>query len=345
MILAVITAFFLLATFVPLVRLDFWWIRIFDYPRLQKLIILSVLGIFWIRMDEGDMSTRIGLGLIGIAIIYLVIQVWPYTIFGKKMIKKIPFSKENGIHLIVGNVYQYNSQYQKLIQLIQQRKPDVVFLVETHQEWVAQLKDLEMDFPHRILLPKENTYGLAFYSKLPILREKINYLVDSEIPSLEVDLRLDSGKIVTLYCIHPTPPVPGENDKSTERDAEILIVGKKSRENPNPSMVIGDLNDVAWSYTTSLFLKISEMADPRRGRGFFSTFHAKVPFFRWPLDHVFLSHHFGLSQLKVLSEIGSDHFPIELKATLSNGTTTEVEQANGDEKIEARAKIINGLKE
>ncbi|MDX5338728.1 MAG: endonuclease/exonuclease/phosphatase family protein [Cyclobacteriaceae bacterium] len=261
------------------------------------------------------------------------------------MIKRIPFQKENGIHLIVGNVYQFNTHYPKAIQLIQKKNPDVVFLVETHQKWIDNLKPLEEDFPYRILLPKENTYGLAFYSKIPLVRKEINYLVNPEIPSIEVDLQLESGKTVTLYGIHPTPPVPGENEKSTERDAEILIVGKKSRENRHPSLVIGDLNDVAWSYTTSLFLKISEMADPRRGRGFYSTFHAKVPFFRWPLDHVFLSSHFGLSRLKVLPGIGSDHFLIELKATLSNGNTAEVEQANGDEKIEARAKIINGLKE
>ncbi|GMQ29457.1 endonuclease/exonuclease/phosphatase family protein [Algoriphagus confluentis] len=345
LILTGITAFFILATFVPLVKLDYWWIRIFDYPRLQKLVILVALGVFWIILDGDDPMKLIGLGSVGLALIYLSVQVWPYTILGKKMIQRVPFSKDNGLHLIVGNVYQFNTDYSKTIQLIKKRNPDAVFLVETNQRWVDGLKRIEEDFPYRILLPKENTYGLAFYSKLPILREEINYLLDPEIPSLEVDLKLNSGQRITLYGIHPTPPVPGENSKSTERDAEILMIGKKSQANPNPSLVIGDLNDVAWSYTTSLFLKISQMADPRRGRGFYSTFHAKVPFFRWPLDHVFLSRHFGLSSLQVLPGMGSDHFPIEIKATLSPEKTTETIRANGDEKKEARAKIINGHKE
>ena len=345
MILVILTAFFLLATFVPLIKLDYWWIRIFDYPRLQKLIILIVLGVFWAFLGESTGEISLWLSSIGICIIYLGTQVWPYTFLGKKMIKRIPFQKENGLHLIVGNVYQFNSHYQKVLDLVKGRKPDLVFLVETNREWINHMKDLENEFPYQILLPKENTYGLAFYSKFPFERKEINYLIDPEIPSIEVDLKLDSGKTVTLYGIHPTPPVPGENEKSTARDAEILMVGKKSKANPNPSLVIGDLNDVAWSYTTSLFLKISEMADPRRGRGFYSTFHAKVPFFRWPLDHVFLSSHFGLSGIKVLPDIGSDHFPIEIKATLTPALTSETMKANGDEKVEARAKIINGLKE
>lgn len=260
------------------------------------------------------------------------------------MIQKVPYDAKKGIHLIVGNVYQFNRKFEKALRLIRKKDPDLIFLVETDQAWADALSPLHPTYPNQILVPLENTYGLVLYSKFPIIRQEINYLVDDEIPSLELDLKLRNGQNITVYAIHPTPPVPGENPTSTDRDAEILIVGKKSKANPLPTLVIGDLNDVAWSHTTSLFLKISEMADPRRGRGFYNTFHAKYPFFRWPLDHVFLSKHFGLSRVKVLPDIGSDHFPIELKATLTWQQTTETETATEEEEIEARAKIINGHK-
>jgi endonuclease/exonuclease/phosphatase (EEP) superfamily protein YafD len=276
------------------------------------------------------------------SLVYLSFLVWPYSFFGKKMIEKIPYNPNCGIHIIVGNIYQYNRNYQKALSLFQKNDPDLIFVVETDQAWIDALKPLHSAYENQILLPLDNTYGLALFTKLPIVRKEILYLIDEEIPSLEIDLKLRNGQIITIYAIHPTPPVPGENPTSTERDAEILIVGKKSKANPLPSMVIGDLNDVAWSQSTSLFLKVSELADPRRGRGFFSTFHASYPFFRWPLDHIFLSKHFGLSGIKVLTNIGSDHFPIELKATLTQKQSTDTETASHEEEVEARAKIIKG---
>lgn len=307
-------------------------------------MILGGLILLWWIFGDAFQEKIIWSGLLGLASGYLLFQIWPYSPFGRKMIKRVPYDPELGIHLIIGNVYQFNTDFSKLHKLLKRKNPDVVFLVETHQGWINSLESLAKEYPYQLLLPQENTYGMAFYSKLPLVRKDVNFLVDEEIPSIEVDVRLRSGDLITLYGIHPTPPVPGENNRSTDRDAEILIVGKKSKNNPNPSLVMGDLNDVAWSYTTSLFLKISELADPRRGRGFYSTFHAKVPFFRWPLDHVFLSKHFGLSKIRVLRGIGSDHFPIELQATLTLRKTTETEKASREEHIEARAKIINGLK-
>lgn len=342
LILKILISLFLIFTWTPLIKLEYWWIRIFDYPRFQKLLVLGALMIGWVVYGRQEDWFWAWTGAMVVSLGYLSFLVWPYSFFGKKMIKKVAYDPHRGLHVIVGNIFQYNRKYHKALSLFQKHKPDLIFLVETNQAWIDALKPLHSTYEHQILLPLENTYGLALYSKFPIVRNEILYLVDEEIPSLEVDLQLRNGQIVTIYAIHPTPPVPGENSTSSERDAEILIVGKKSKANPLPSLVIGDLNDVAWSQSTSLFLKISGLADPRRGRGFFNTFHAGYPFFRWPLDHIFLSDHFGLSKIKVLSDIGSDHFPIELKATLTKKEKTDTESATFEEEVEASEKIQKG---
>ncbi len=100
---------------------------------------------------------------------------------------------------------------------------------------------------------------------------------------------------------------------------------------------------MTWSYTNELFLKISGMGDPRRGRGMFSTFHAKYPWLRWPLDHIFLSPHFRLKKLKVQPHIGSDHFPISAQVVLDMDNENEQFEADQEDKEEAREKIISGV--
>lgn len=95
---------------------------------------------------------------------------------------------------------------------------------------------------------------------------------------------------------------------------------------------------MAWSYTTELFQKISGLLDPRIGRGFFSTFHARKAWARWPLDHVFCSEHFHLVKMERLGYIGSDHFPIYLELSLVGG---EEENETHEKVDQEERKFVN----
>ena len=108
-----------------------------------------------------------------------------------------------------------------------------------------------------------------------------------------------------------------------------------------PVIVYGDLNDVAWSRTTRLFQKVSRLVDPRKGRGLYSTFHARWPFFRWPLDHVFFSDCFRLVDLRRLPYVGSDHFPVYVCLHLEPDAAAEQDAPTADaaERQEAKEKL------
>lgn len=60
---------------------------------------------------------------------------------------------------------------------------------------------------------------------------------------------------VHFFGVHPRPPAPSESVTSTEKDQELLLIAKRVRALQKPVIVAGDLNDVAWSYTTELFQK------------------------------------------------------------------------------------------
>lgn len=249
--------------------------------------------------------------------IYLSYQIYSYLPFAKKQINSVKLGTNPSIKLLIANVYQENREWQKLAEMVQGEQADIVLLLETNKWWKDKCCDaFGTDYEYQVLEDRENTYGMLLFSKLELKDTKIHYWIKDEIPSIETDIKLEN-RLIKLYAIHPEPPVPSENPKSTERDAEILLVGQKTKADKMPTIVAGDLNDVAWSYTTELFLKISGLLDPRRGRGLFSSFHAKYWYARWPLDHVFCSGHFRLQKIKRMEGIGSDHFPIFLQLHLA----------------------------
>ena len=148
------------------------------------------------------------------------------------------------------------------------------------------------------------------YSRYPLSERTTEFLVESDVPSMHAVVHLPVGERIRIHCLHPSPPSPTENEASSERDAELLIVAKTVHDSRIPVVVTGDLNDVAWSATTRLFRKISGLLDPRVGRGMFNTFHAKYWVVRWPLDHLFHSSHFRLAAMRRLPRFGSDHFAL-----------------------------------
>jgi endonuclease/exonuclease/phosphatase (EEP) superfamily protein YafD len=143
---------------------------------------------------------------------------------------------------------------------------------------------------------------------LKVVEYQVNFLVKDDIPSFYGVIQLPSGLRFDLFTVHPEPPRVGNHTDT--REAELLIAGRLAKKTAYSSIIAGDLNDVAWSHTTRLFKRVSEMLDPRIGRGFFSTYNAKVPFFRYPLDHIFYDPDFRLVQLSRLPGFGSDHFPM-----------------------------------
>lgn len=341
--LKVLGYFIVFLSAVPLVRKDYWTFRVVEYPRLQKLLLtLVILALsFWLIRPK-EMWDWIFIGALLLNTGYLFYQVFPFTPLAPKKMLTTPVTHEDQtISLLISNVYQYNRAVDGCLKLYKRIDPDVILLVETDSWWVEQLKELEQRYKYRLSCPLDNTYGMALYSKLPLEDEQIRFLVEKDIPSVSAKITLPSGKQIQLYGLHPTPPVPQENPRSTERDKEILLVGKEAKKCTLPVIVAGDLNDVAWSYTTDLFLKISGLLDPRMGRGFFNTFHAKYPLLRFPLDHVFTSNDFTVIDLQRLPNCGSDHFPmyIRLQYNAKAKAVQEEPEAASDEKKLAEEKI------
>lgn len=299
-------------TLLPLIPADYWWIRMFDFPHLQltTLTLLAIL-LYYISFDIKNQKDFIFMFGMIFCFLFQFGKIMPYTPFyEKEMYESTTIDANNDLKLFTANVLQDNSEYDKLAQQIKMLDADIMLFTETDDVWKrAIVNSLPSAYQYKIEIPLPNTYGMVLYSKLPLIDPQIHYLVDDSIPSIHTKFRLPSGKLAQLYAIHPTPPMPHENPKSTDRDAEMMIIAKLAKASPLPVIVAGDFNDVAWSATSLLFQRVSGLLDVRVGRGFYNTFNAKKTLLRWPLDHVYVSPEFRLRSVKNCESIDSDHFP------------------------------------
>ncbi|WP_298718726.1 endonuclease/exonuclease/phosphatase family protein [uncultured Oceanisphaera sp.] len=312
-------------TLLPMSRYEIWWVRGLDFPRVQliTLILFTLLLACWLP----EWSHSGNLALFGINVACLLYHCWwimPYTRLHPVEVKSVPAGKAlHPFTVLTANVLASNRHADCLIDLVRQHKPDILVTLESDSWWQQQLEALETDYPYTIKCPLDNLYGMHVYSRLPLENSTIEYLVEPDVPSMHTRILLPCGARVRAHFVHPAPPSPTENEESAERDAELLAVARSVAAATLPVVVTGDLNDVAWSTTTRLFRKISGLLDPRIGRGMFNTFHAEHCFIRWPLDHLFHSHHFRVIRLQRLKLQGSDHFALltslDFRAGHNNG--------------------------
>jgi endonuclease/exonuclease/phosphatase (EEP) superfamily protein YafD len=341
-ILSALSILLILSVFLSLIRKDFWIFKVLEYPRLQKLVLISIVTGCWFFTDfKSQLFYQVIIGGLFLSILYLLYKIWPYTILSRKEMQRVkPADPDNELRIFSANVLQDNQQYDTLLKQIRNTDPDIIFLLETNKAWANAMKELEKDYPHTLQEPLENTYGLLFYSRLKLENAKVMHVVKKDLPSIEAVVLLPSGQKVQLWGLHPEPPVPGESLYSTAKDKELMKVALKVKECKLPCIVFGDLNDVAWSHTTELFRKTSELLDPRRGRGFYSTFSAHHWFIRFPLDYIFCSKEFCLISMQRMPKNGSDHFATITHLAFRKDRTAEQRPPSADAEEVQEAKEL-----
>lgn len=328
-------------TLLSLVRHPHWIFRSWDFPRLQIASLALIGAATRMAVSRGKKRDHLIAGAALLAAGWQARKIAPYTPLVRPQSKRAADpDPEATFSLLISNVLGTNRQYGRFLQLVREYDPDLILAVETDDAWVKAISALDEAYPHRVLRPLDNLYGMVLLSKLELVNPVVRFLVEDDIPSVHTGFRLPNDVVVQLHGIHPRPPEPIHDQSSTPRDAELILVAKKIQTEPHlPTVVSGDLNDVAWSETSQRFVRLSRLLDPRVGRGFYNSFNAKNPLVRFPLDHVFHSTHFKLIELRRLQRIGSDHFPIFIRLVFDPAAPAEQSgpaKENGDEEQAAQ---------
>lgn len=342
-LLAGLGLFLVAATALPFLPTPKKWIRIFDFPRLQiAALLLATAAAYLFVLDRDSAFDLLLMGALALALAWQVFRIFPYTPVAPIQVRAASDGHaRSGLRIVIANVLMENRKLGALLRILRNADPDLVLLVETDAWWDRGLRALAERLPHSIRQPRDDTYGMVLYSRFPLASSRVDFLVDPEIPSVYAVIELPSGDLVAFHGVHPAPPPLRD---TMERDAELLLVGRKARACGRPAIVAGDLNDVGWSATTRLFMRISGLLDPRRGRGFFASYHARNPLIRWPLDYIFIDQVFTIRDLRILPSFGSDHFPVlvDLRYEPRARHDHEAPGADGIDESEAAKRIRDG---
>ncbi|MAD04328.1 MULTISPECIES: endonuclease/exonuclease/phosphatase family protein [unclassified Pseudoalteromonas] len=336
--LSSLLAMLLVVSILPFSYSQHYLIRSCDFVRLQ-VVYLACASLIAAGYLISTTDSWLFIGCAVASIIVLILQVgwiYPYTKLANKEVASSNKSDKHSIRIMSANVLMSNTEYDKLIGIVKTHQPDLLITLESDQTWQNKLSCLEPEYPYRVYCPKDNRYGMHLYSKFKIKRQQVSELIESDIPSIHILFEDADGIEVQGHFIHPAPPSPTEEDSSRPRDTELIILAKALKNRLRPCIVAGDLNDVAWSRSTRLFMRISGLLDPRKGRGFFNTFHASYFFMRWPLDHLFHSNEFSVKRIERLEKYGSDHFALltELVYNPDSANQKQLEQIDKEEAID-----------
>ena len=331
-----LTGLLVILTVVPISRISHGFVRVMSFPR-QQVIVLAVALFLVTPFVLDGRAMWITLAILVTIVAFQGFYIARFLPFMRRQTldadSDLAVDISRQVSIMASNVKLSNRQYDRLIDLVERVDPDILMVVEIDDRWLEALAPLRERYAHVEARPLDNGYGMAMFSKHPLLEVEWREVLVEKVPSLKVRIELN-GDPVRLYMIHPEPPVP--NHSTDGRDAEIGLVGIEACEDPLPAIVAGDLNDVAWSHTTRRFQRLSGLLDPRVGRGFFNTFHAGVPIWRWPLDHLFHDPRFRLVEMRRLDSIGSDHFPVLFRLALTpvEGKGEEIEEARQEDREE-----------
>lgn len=210
------------------------------------------------------------------------------------------------IRILQSNVRTDNTNYQNFINFVNSASADIISVQEVNIDWVINLEVLREKYPFIVVSPREDNFGIAVLSKVPIEEQEIVEFGKSGVPSIRVSFYIQERK-VTLISVHTLPPIGEEYFNA--RNAQLSDLGGIIRNIGNPVIVVGDLNISMWSSYYNSFVELAGLKNSRGGFGILPTWPTNIPFLKIPIDHILVSDDFVIKNVEVCEDIGSDHYP------------------------------------
>lgn len=196
--------------------------------------------------------------------------------------------------------------------------PDLLVLEEISSAWISDLEWLTNSYPYSLTQPREDSFGIGLFSKLPIAEADVVYIGNPEVPSIIATVRAGHTNL-RVIATHPVPP--GGPVYSQWRNSQLELLPAYTR-TPFPVLLLGDLNVTPWNYYFRRLLARTGLRDSAKGYGVQPTWPNYNPLLRIPIDHCLHSPDIIVVNRRVGQSVSSDHYPVIVDFEIRTETET-----------------------
>jgi len=221
----------------------------------------------------------------------------------------------NKASLLLSNVLSSNKNYQLLLNAIDKHKPDFIVILELNPSWEKALQSLDEHYPFQKVIPRNDNFGIALYSKVSLTNIEVKDFAQNDIPSIIANAHLFDQEL-RIIATHPLPPMNAALAKQQQQHLENLA--RFIQNNKGSTLLAGDFNSTPWSPRYKNLIKKTGLINTRQGRGLYPSWPTGLKFsaLQLPLDHILVSNNIRTQNIKRLDSIGSDHYPIYVEIRL-----------------------------
>ncbi len=291
-----------------------WWIfELTCHFRLHLAGALGALAVIWAMKRRWRMVALCSAGAAVNTVLVLVL-LWPAD-------QSAPPGGQR-LRLAAINVHTENERSDLVLEFLRRADADVILLMEVNERWMNALAPLRTNYPQVIAESREDNFGIALFSRLPLTNQAVVECGQAEVPSVVATITV-GGQNVFLLGTHPLPPGSAENARL--RNEQFREIAARIRRCGMPAIVLGDLNATAGSPYFNELVRDSGLHNTSQGRGLFGSWPASLPCARIGLDHCLVSASIFVIAKQLGPRVGSDHLPVLVEVQIPSPRQSEAE--------------------
>ena len=208
------------------------------------------------------------------------------------------------IKVLSSNLLLENTNYDAQLRLIETVEPDVISFQEYTYAWHEVLTKRLADYPYHMAKPTNGSFGIALFSKHPIVSGGVSLLMPNSTYIADVTIEVGEKKI-RVIGVHPPPP--SSKRMYTMRNDLLLSLAQLSANHDGALIMAGDFNATPWTSHFSNLLYDGKLRHARAGVGIRASWPANTIPFGIPIDHILVNKHLSVKSFSAAKINGSDH--------------------------------------